>query len=146
MLGQQRAVESNWTTDNPPYGAMFTYHVRQDLPADARLVIRINDSNGRRVRQMEINKAAGVRRVAWNLTEDPAPPPPPAAGAEPPGRGAGAGRGGGGGGGRGGGRGGPQGPPVTPGRYTATLGKLVGEAFTPVGPSQSFAVVPLPGK
>ena len=145
VLGQQRAVESNWTTDNPPYGAMFTYHVRQDLPADARLVIRINDSNGRRVRQMEINKAAGVRRVAWNLTEDAAPPPPPAAGAEPPGRGAGAGRGGGGGGGRGG-RGGPQGPPVTAGRYTATLGKLVGEAFTPVGPSQSFAVVPLPGK
>ena len=144
VLGQQRAVESNWTTDNPPYGATFTYHVRQDLPADARLAIRINDSNGRRVRLMEISKSAGVRRVTWNLTEDPAPPPPAAAGAEPPGRGAGAGRGGGGGGGRGGGRGGPQGPPVTPGRYTATLGKLVGEAFTPVGPSQSFAVVPLP--
>jgi photosystem II stability/assembly factor-like uncharacterized protein len=144
-LGQQRAVESNWTTDNPPYGATFTYQVRQEYPADTRLVLRISDGNGRRVRQMEINKAAGLRRVTWNLNEDAPPPPPAAAGVEPAGRGAG--RGGGGGGGRGGrGGGGPQGPPVAQGRYTATLGKLVGETFTPIGPAQSFAVLPLPGK
>jgi photosystem II stability/assembly factor-like uncharacterized protein len=144
-LGQQRAVESNWTTDNPPYGATFTYHVRQNYPADTRLVIRISDSSGRRVRQMEVNGAAGIRRVAWNLNEDAAPAPPPAAG-DPAGRGAG--RGGGGGGGGRGGRGGgaPQGPPVAQGRYTATLGKMVGETFTPIGPAQSFAVLPLPGK
>jgi photosystem II stability/assembly factor-like uncharacterized protein len=139
VLQQQRAVESNWTAENPPFGAQFTYHVRQDLPADTRLVIRISDAQGRRVRQMEVNKSAGMRRVAWNLTDDPPAPPPPAAGAE---AGRGAGRGGGG---RGGGRGGaPQGNPVNAGRYTATLGKLVGDTFTPVGPAQSFAVIPLP--
>jgi hypothetical protein len=144
-LGQQRAVESNWTTDNPAYGATFTYHVRQNYPADTRLVIRISDASGRRVRQMEVNGAAGIRRVTWNLNEDAAPAPPPAAG-DPAGRGAG--RGGGGGGGGRGGRGGgaPQGPPVAQGRYTATLGKMVGETFTPIGPAQSFAVLPLPGK
>jgi hypothetical protein len=133
VLGQQGAVESNWTAENPPYGATFTYHVRQDLPADTKLAIRINDSSGRRVRMMEVNKAAGLRRVTWNLNEDPSAAP--AAGEQ-------AGRGGGGG--RGGRGGGPQGPPVAPGRYTATLGRMVGESFTPIGPSQTFAVVTLP--
>jgi hypothetical protein len=33
---------------------------------------------------------------------------------------------------------------VAPGRYTATLGKMAGESFTPIGPSQTFAVVTLP--
>jgi photosystem II stability/assembly factor-like uncharacterized protein len=136
VLGQQGAVESNWRASNPPYGATFTYHVRQDLPADTKLAIRINDSSGRRVRMMEINKTAGLRRVTWNLTEDPSAAP---AGGEQAGRG-----GGGGGGGRGGRGGGPQGPPVAPGRYTATLGKMAGESFTPIGPSQTFAVVTLP--
>ncbi len=41
------------------------------MPADTRLAIRITDANGRRVRMMEINKAPGLRRVSWNLTEDP---------------------------------------------------------------------------
>jgi hypothetical protein len=41
-----------------------------------------------------------------------------------------------------GGRGG--GPPVDPGRYTATLSKLVGTTLTPIGPSQTFQVIPLP--
>ena len=91
-----------------------------------------------------MNKTAGMRRVSWNLTEDAAPPPPPAAGADPAGRGAG--RGGAGGGGGRGGRGGAQGPTVAPGRYTATLGKLVGDSLTPIGPAQSFAVLPLPAE
>jgi hypothetical protein len=36
---------------------------------------------------------------------------------------------------------GQQQPPVPAGRYTATLGKLVGEKVTPLGPAQSFYVV-----
>jgi len=50
-----------------------------------------------------------------------------------------------GGGGRGG-RGGGGGPAVTPGRFTATLGKLNGDAFTAIGGPQSFQVITLPGK
>jgi photosystem II stability/assembly factor-like uncharacterized protein len=141
VLGQQRAVESNWTADNPPYGAILTYHVRQDLPADARLAIRITDPSGRQVRQMEVNKTAGLRRVAWNLTGDPpAPAPNEPAGAG--GRGGG-GRGGGGGGGGGRGGGAPQGPTADPGRYFAQLVKITGTTTAPLGAPHSFMVMPL---
>jgi photosystem II stability/assembly factor-like uncharacterized protein len=134
QLTQFRASGDDWTADNPPYGAVFTYHVRQSLPADTRLVLTITDASGRQVRRLDLDKAAGLRRVAWNYSGDPAPP---VAGAEPAGRGGG--RGGGGGGGRGGG-GGPQAPL---GRYIATLGKMVGETVTPIGPAQAFMVVAL---
>jgi hypothetical protein len=62
----------------------------------------------------------------WNLRTDPPPPSanPPAAG-----------RGGFGG------RGGVQAPLVSPGRYRATLSKMVGETATPIGPAQTFSVV-----
>ncbi|MEI6244521.1 MAG: hypothetical protein WCQ64_05695, partial [Acidobacteriota bacterium] len=76
----------------------------------------------------------------------PAQTPPPAgrqggaAGAPQGGRGGAAGAQGapGAGGGRGGGA--ARGPAVTPGRYTATLGKQVGETVTPYGTGVSFLV------
>jgi photosystem II stability/assembly factor-like uncharacterized protein len=158
----------NFTTPNPPYGATFTYHVAQDLPADTRLVINIIDSDGRQVRRLDLNKTAGLHRFTWNLTEDAAPAPAAAAGAGGQGAaggqqgaagagaaggaggqqaGRGGGAGGGGGGGGGGGRGGRGGAPTAdPGRYRAVIGKLVGEAFVPVGPAQTFQIVPLPEK
>jgi photosystem II stability/assembly factor-like uncharacterized protein len=122
------AMAGNWTSPNPPYGALLTYNVKEALPTDGKLVITIADDTGRQVRRLEVDKQPGLRRVAWNLRTDP---PPPSANQ-------GQGRGGGGFGGRGGP---PQGPLVAPGRYRATLGKLVGEAVTPIGPSQSFTVV-----
>ena len=144
----------NYTTPNPPYGATFTYHVGQEIPADARLVISITDSEGRQVRRLDnLVRTPGLHRTTWNLTVDP-PTPTPAPGAAAPaggqaGRGAGAGAGGGqptappaaGRGGRGAG-----GPAAEPGRYRAVIGKQVGEAFTPIGPAQTFQVVPLPEK
>jgi hypothetical protein len=127
------AMAGNWTTPNPPFGAVFTYHIKQALPDDAKLVLTIADDTGRQVRRIEIEKTAGLRRVAWNLRSDP---PAPSANTTQAGRG---GRGGFGG------RGGPpQGPLVTPGRYRATLGKLVGDTVTPLGTSQSFTVVQIP--
>jgi hypothetical protein len=39
--------------------------------------------------------------------------------------------------------GGPQVPLVPAGRYRAVLGKLVGEQVTPIGPPQTFLVVPI---
>lgn len=49
--------------------------------------------------------------------------------------------------GQAGGRGGPggpqQGPLVGTGRYRATLGRLEGTTVTPLGPPQTFVVVPL---
>jgi len=126
-------LAGNWTAANPPLGAVITYALRESLPADAKLVMTIADGEGKQVRRLELDNLAGVHRVAWDLRGDP-PPTPPAAEA-----GAAAGRGGGAGafGGR------RQGPRVEPGRFTATLGRLVGDTVTPIGAPQSFGVVPL---
>ena len=124
-----------WAAPNPPFGAVFTYNVKEDLPASATLVLTITDDGGRQIRRMDVAKTAGLRRVAWNLRADiPAGAPAPT------------GRGGGGGGQGGfGGRGGqPQGALVAPGTYRATLGRKVGEDVTALGPSQTFRVVQIP--
>ncbi len=119
------AMAGNWTSPNPPFGAVLTYNVKQALPADAKLVMTITDDTGRQVRRMEIDKQPGLRRVAWNLRSDP----PPGGANQGQGRGFG-------------GRGGPpQGPLVAPGRYRAALGKLVGDTVTPIGSPQPFTVV-----
>jgi photosystem II stability/assembly factor-like uncharacterized protein len=135
----QSPLAGLWRAENPPFGAVFTYHLRQDLPADAKLVLTIQDETGKLIRRMDLEKNAGLRRVAWNLRGDP--PPPGAADAQG-GRGGRGGQGGGGGGR--GGRGGNQGPLVELGRYRATLGKMVGDIVTPIGSPQSFGVVQLP--
>jgi len=123
------AMAGNWTSPNPPFGAVLTYNVKDTLPSDAKLVITIADDTGRQVRRLEVDKQPGLRRIAWNLRTDP---PPPGSG-QPQGRGFG-----------GGGRGGPpQGPLVATGRYRATLAKLVGDTVTPLGPPQAFTVVPI---
>ena len=122
-----------WAAPNPPFGAVFTYNVKTALTGDPTLVLTITDDTGRQIRRMDVDKNAGLRRVAWNLRTDPP------AGAPAGGRGAG-----GGGGGFGGGRGGPpQGTLVTPGTYRATLGRKTGDNVTPIGPSQTFRVVPI---
>ena len=141
ILGQQQAVESNWTAPNPPYGAVFTYHVAQPQPPDTKLVLTITDLEGRTIRQLDgrdpantIPQEPGLHRFAWNLRGD-APPPPPQAEGAAAGRGAAPGAGGFGG------RGAAQGPVVELGRYRATMGKKVADKVTNIGPSQTFAVV-----
>lgn len=125
-------LAGNWTAPNPPFGAVFTYNLEQDLPSDTRLVLTIADETGKQVRRIELESGAGLKRIAWNLRGDPAAPP---AGAAQGQRGAGGGPAGGFGG-RGGGA-----PMVSAGRYTATLGKLVGDKVTAVGAAQTFRVV-----
>jgi photosystem II stability/assembly factor-like uncharacterized protein len=156
------SLGGNYTMPNPPYGAVFTYNVRETMPSDTTLVIDIMDGT-RRVRRMTVDKTAGLHRATWNLSVDPAAnagagDAEPALASEqaqqgPPGGQIGEARVGGApqGGppqGRGGfgGRGGGQGTPADPGRYRAQLGKLVGETLTPIGPSQTFQVITLPDK
>lgn len=141
-------LSGNWTTENPPFGAVFTYNVASGLPADQSLVLTINDASGKQVRRMDLDKTAGLRRFVWNLRGDaPAAPTRPTDQAtsdgdddQAAGRGAGAapaqvpggfGRA-------------QQGQLVTPGRYEAVLGKRVGDKVTPIGPAQSFYVVQIP--
>jgi hypothetical protein len=149
------SLSGNYQVQNPPFGAVFTYHVRQAMPADTKLVLTIENQAGQQVRRCELDKAPGLRRVAWGLIPD-APVTPGRAGAAggAGGRGAGApadstatGQGtipscsapAGRGGGRGGG-----GQRVPNGSYTATIGRMVGTTVTLIGPSQSFMVLPLP--
>jgi photosystem II stability/assembly factor-like uncharacterized protein len=117
-----------WRAENPPYGATFTYHVRQALPADQKLVLTITDENGGLIRRLDLDGSPGLRRTTWNLRTEPPAQPPQGQGA--------AGRGG-----RGGGRGGQQAPLVQPGRYRATLGRMAGDIVTPIGQPQTFGVV-----
>lgn len=176
MVGEGQAPEPTWTAPNPPMGAVFTYHVRQDLPADTKLVLTISDDTGRQVRRLDLPGTAGLRRFTWNLRGDPVTPAAgqggpaggrggeAAAGAAGAAGGAQAGRGGAGGAGaaggaqagRGGGAGGAGGaggfggrggaPQAPAGRYRAVLGKMVGDTVTPIGPPQFFMVMPLPDK
>jgi hypothetical protein len=149
------SLSGNYQVQNPPFGAVFTYHVRQAMPADTKLVLTIENQAGTQVRRCELDKAPGLRRVAWSLLPDV-----PAAA---PGRGGAGGGGGRGAGapadssasgpsavpqcsapaGRGGGRGGG-GQRVPNGSYLASIGRMVGTTVTPIGPSQSFLVLPLP--
>ena len=115
------AMAGNWTTPNPPFGAVLTYNIKQPLPDDTKLVLTIADDNGRQIRRLDVDKSPGLRRIAWNLRGEPSANAPQT--------------------GRGGRGGAPQGPLVTPGRYRATLGKLVGDTVTPIGTPQSFSVV-----
>ena len=124
-------MSGNWTAPNPPYGAVFTYSVNAAIPAEEKLVLTISDDAGKQVRRLDLDKASGLRRIAWNLRGET--PPTPAGGQAP----AGAQQG------FGGGRGGNQAPLVAPGRYRATIGRLAGDKVTPVGQPQSFSVLPI---
>jgi photosystem II stability/assembly factor-like uncharacterized protein len=139
-LNQQQAAWGNTSTPNPPYGAILTYSVGRAPAADTKLVLNITDDNGTQIRRLDLSREPGVHRVAWDLR------------GEAPQQGQGAGRGGRGGAGGDdqaqptqfgrGGRG--QGPASPAGRYRATLAKVTGDAVTPIGPPQSFLVMPLP--
>jgi hypothetical protein len=127
-------LSGNTTFANPPAGAVFTYNVAKPLEGDAKLVLTITDDGGRQVRRIELDKTAGLRRVAWNLRPDP----PAQAGG---GRGAAGGQQAAAPGGFGRGN---QPAFVPTGRYKAQLGKQVGDTVTPIGEPQSFLVTPLP--
>jgi photosystem II stability/assembly factor-like uncharacterized protein len=124
-------LSGNTTFPNPPTGATFTYNVSQAVAGDAKLVLTISNEQGQQVRRMEIDGAAGLRRVTWNLRAD-APAGAPGGRGQAPG-----------GGGQQaffGGRGGNVGPLVSPGRYRAQLGRLVGDKVEPIGQPQEFRV------
>jgi photosystem II stability/assembly factor-like uncharacterized protein len=116
----------NWTAANPPFGAVFTYNVAKALPPEAKLMLTITDDTGRQARRLDIDRSVGLRRAIWNLRVDPgsAAPASPAAQSSAAS-----------------GRGGLQPTLAAPGRYRATLGSMVGDTVTPLGPSQTFTVV-----
>ncbi|MEO6238205.1 MAG: hypothetical protein ABIQ52_14500, partial [Vicinamibacterales bacterium] len=128
-LGQYEASWGNTTYQNPPYGALLTYSLGQPPAADAKHFVQIADEQGKQVRRIELTGDAatpGLHRIAWDLRADPP------AGVPAGGRGGGLG-----------GRGGNAGPAVAQARYTATIGTVIGDAFTAISKPQSFLVIPL---
>jgi photosystem II stability/assembly factor-like uncharacterized protein len=136
-LNQMEATWGNTAYPNPPYGALLTYSIAQGPSGDQKLFVNIADNEGKQVRRLELcgdETAPGIHRIAWDLRGEAANPP---SRCNPQGRG---GFGGGGGfGGRGGGA-----PLAAQGRYTAAIGTVNGESFTPIGKPVSFFVLPLP--
>jgi hypothetical protein len=151
------SLSGNFQAENPPFGAVFTYHLKDSLPANTKLVLTIANQAGQQVRRCELDAAPGLQRVAWPLNSDPTGGGAGRGGAGPGGRAGGAPADStanqapelqpctGGGGGRGfGGRGGGGGGRVPNGAYIASIGTLVGTTWTPIGPAQPFNVLPLP--
>ena len=157
VLGYYRAGGDNMGSPNPDFGAILSYYLRTDVPTGSnadgpRVVLQIEDDNGRLVRELDVSPRAGLHRTAWDLRES-APQTPQTA---PVGRAANAapfsellpgvagqespapGRGGPGRGGRGG-----RGAMVKPGTYTVTLGRLESGVLMPIGDPQKVEVVPL---
>jgi hypothetical protein len=139
------SMAGNVTRPNPPFGATFTYHVRGQVPEDARLVLSIVDERGADIRELGLELTAGLYRATWDLRADPAvetraaadPQPeaaPAAAEADQDPRAA---------------SGAPRtrsaaGPLVSPGVYRATLALRRGSQLSPVAAPRSFAVRDLP--
>jgi hypothetical protein len=129
-----RAAWGNETTPNPPYGAVFTYYLRDALPPAtgdraSQLLLVIRDATGQVVRTIEGKGERGLQRAAWDLRREPVVPP------ERPGTAAEEG-------------GGSQrraqpGPLVEPGKFSVALARKVGDQITPLG-EQTFEVLALP--
>ncbi|HKB55292.1 MAG TPA: hypothetical protein VKD22_14945, partial [Ramlibacter sp.] len=56
----------NYTLPNPPFGAEFTYYLR-DPQQGAKYVLTVTDGAGKTVRTMAVPAFAGMHRLAWEL-------------------------------------------------------------------------------
>ncbi len=52
---------------NPPYGALIHYYLRQAPGDSERVAITIEDAQGKKLRELEGTKEAGINRVNWDL-------------------------------------------------------------------------------
>jgi len=144
----QRAGVGNglFTAENPPYGALLSYTLREAAPSGSRVVVLIKDAAGRTIAEVNGPGVAGLNRTVWNLRRAPDTTQATA------GRGAAGGRGAAqpdsaaaeGNEGRGGRGNAPRpGPLVAPGTYTVQLARRTGQTVTNVGAAQRLRVIPL---
>ncbi|MDZ7637131.1 MAG: hypothetical protein U5J83_02570 [Bryobacterales bacterium] len=70
-----------YAAPNPPYGALLTLHLKEDLKDEDKLALEILDSEGKKIASVgDLPRTKGIHRVAWNLQLDGAPsrkPPSP---------------------------------------------------------------------
>lgn len=55
--------------ENPPYGALISYHLKAPVPGAVTLTIA--DARGRTIRTLRGTNTAGVNRIAWDLRSEP---------------------------------------------------------------------------
>lgn len=131
-----------YAASNPPYGAVFTYHLKdapktqkerrqekpvtaetypsleqlraEDVEVEPSLYMTIRDSAGEVVRRMGLARSKGVRRVSWDLRHEGVSP-----------------------------LGGGQGMLALPGTYTASIAQVVDGEVSELGEPVEFEVVPL---
>ena len=124
---------SHWTAENPPFGAVFTVHLKEEVKNGpkldkeatepefdklrekartraARVILIIRDESGTVVRRLSGSTKKGISRMSWDL--------------------------------RYGGNGG-RGPFVLPGTYTVSLSKEIEGEVTELAGPESFTVKPL---
>ncbi len=165
LRGKTFQGESYFTAPNPPFGAVFTYFLKDELKSrrqqrqeqedkvksekqstepvkasqmptleqlraeerelEPAIVLVVSDEDGNVVRRVSAPAKAGFHRVAWDLRYPPPSPIELKAPEEdvfsPP----------------------PEGPLAAPGTYKVQLVKRADGADTPLGPAQTFHVVPL---
>lgn len=63
------AAYGNYTTPNPPYGAMLSFYLRDGLDpkGGGKIILNIQDMDGKSIHQMDCPKEAGLHRLTWNF-------------------------------------------------------------------------------
>ncbi|MFK7740531.1 MAG: glycosyl hydrolase [Planctomycetota bacterium] len=72
LYKERREVPAVWGDErspNPPFGAVFTYHVGAGLDS-GRLVLTIRNETGEPVRTLGLDRQPGFHRVTWALRSD----------------------------------------------------------------------------
>jgi len=123
-LGYVVAAFRNFTTPNPPFGAMLHYYLCEELTRNDsdKIVLAITDAKGEPVRQMTGPTTAGLHRVVWDLRRSPQPQEQESRQGRHRSR---------------------PGALVEPGEYTISLLKVVNSQETNLGKSQTIQVKPL---
>ena len=135
-----------FTGENPPFGALLSYTLREAAPSGSQVVVLVKDGSGKTIAEVTGPGSAGLNRAIWNLRRTPdttqttAPASAGGRSAAPPDSAAAA-QGGGGRGGRGNAP--RQGPLVDPGTYTVQLARRTGQTVVNISASQQLRVVPL---
>jgi hypothetical protein len=121
-LGYHEASSGEYVADNPPFGAIVNYYLREPVSgAGAGVVMVVRDSGGAVLAEVPATNEAGVQRGIWNLRSQP-----PQTEAQEGQR-----------------RGGRGGPLVEPGSYTVTLEARAGDQARQLAGPKTIRVVPL---
>jgi photosystem II stability/assembly factor-like uncharacterized protein len=121
QIGFYEASSGEYVAENPPFGAILNYYLREPIPgAGASVVAVVRDGEGASLAEVPATNEAGIQRAVWNLRSQP----PQEEGEQQARR--------------------PRmGPPVEPGSYTVTLEARMGNQVRELAGPKTVVVVPL---